>query len=235
MTAGGELPGFLSILQLSDSGFPSGRYTLSHGLEGFAQAGGPYAPAALLELLGDLLRFGVAPSDGAALACGHRAVDGGRLDIDLASGADRRLTAVKLIKEQREASARTGRALLTTAAASFEIEQLDGYVELVEAGRSPGNYAVVLGLLTGGLGVPRLQAVSAELYSFCAGWTGAGVRLGLIDHRLAQRLLHLVRSTVVDAALAAVDRDVDDISSRGPLPDVIAMRHEQADLRLFAT
>lgn len=235
MTHRAELPGFVSILQLSDSGFPSGRYTLSHGLEGFAQAGGSKTPATLLELLGDMLRLAVAPSDGAALACGHRAVDGDRLDVDLAGEADRRLTAVKLIKEQREASARTGRALLTTAAATFEIDGLGGYVELVEDGGAPGNYAVVLGLLAGGLGIPRLQAVAAELYSFCAGWTGAGVRLGLFDHRVAQRLLHLVRSTVVDAALAAVDREVDDISSTGPLPDVIAMRHEQADLRLFAT
>jgi urease accessory protein UreF len=44
-----------------------------------------------------------------------------------------------------------------------------------------------------------------------------------------------VRSVTAEAALSAVGRDVQHISSCTPLPDVMAMRHEQADLRLFAT
>jgi urease accessory protein len=71
-----SLAGLLAVLQLADSGFPSGRYTLSHGLESFAQSGAlPSPPApALTELLSNAVRFGVAPSDGVALACAHRAV-----------------------------------------------------------------------------------------------------------------------------------------------------------------
>lgn len=236
---GGELASFLSVLQLSDSAFPNGRYTLSYGLEAYAQAGALDASprtAALLALLRDSLRLGVAPSDGVALACAHRAIGAdGRPDLGLATRADKRLTAVKLTREPREASIRTGRALLSTAMAAFEIAGLREFAARVEDGRSPGNHAVILGLLSGWLGVPRIDAVAAELYAFSAGWTGAAVRLGLIDHRTAQRLLHRVRWITVAAALKAVDRDVDDISNRGPLPDVMAMQHEQAELRLFAT
>ena len=68
----------LALLQLTDSGFPSGRYTLSHGLETFAQEGllgTPSAPDAL-RALRDFIRFGVASSDGVALACAHRASSG---------------------------------------------------------------------------------------------------------------------------------------------------------------
>ena len=67
----------LAVLQLSDSGFPSGRYTLSHGLEAFAHAGlleTPCPPDALAALLGDCIRFGVGPSDGIALACASECI-----------------------------------------------------------------------------------------------------------------------------------------------------------------
>ena len=77
MSGAAGLRGLLAVLQLSDSAFPSGRYTLSHGLETFAQEGlleRPCPPARLAALLGDCIRFGVGPSDGVALACAHRAV-----------------------------------------------------------------------------------------------------------------------------------------------------------------
>src|SRR5262249_23933878 len=111
----------LAVLQLSDSSFPSGRYTLSHRLEPFAQRGALQTPRAAhirVALLGDYVRFSVGASDAVALACAHRAVDpGGSVDVELAGLADRRLCAVKLTRETREASTRTGRALLAAAPA----------------------------------------------------------------------------------------------------------------------
>jgi urease accessory protein len=233
------LASFLSVLQLSDSGFPSGRYTLSHGLEAFAQSGQlpvPARPSVLATLLGDCIRFGVAPSDGVALACAHRATGpDGVADLELVTCADRRLSAVKLVREAREASTRTGRALLSAATAAFGRTALADYAELVDRGRAPGNHAVVLGLVSASLGVPRLEAVAAELYAFAAGWVAAAVRLGLTDHRTAQALLHHVRPAIAEAAQTAADRDVAHISSCTPLLDVMSMRHEQAGLRLFAS
>ena len=74
----------------------------------------------LIALLEDSIRCGVAPSDGVALACAHRAVrPHGDVDLELVGQADERLTAVKLAREAREASTRTGRALLATATAAF--------------------------------------------------------------------------------------------------------------------
>jgi urease accessory protein len=235
-----DVSGFLSVLQLGDSAFPSGRYTLSYGLEAFAQDGqlhGPRRRSALLTLLSDCIRLGVAPSDGVALACAHRAAAGtdGDIDLDLAIRADERLTAVKLVREVREASMRTGRALMATAKAAFEVTALADYYSHVDSGNAPGNHAVALGLVSARLGVARLEAVAGELFAFSAGWAAAAVRLGVLDHRAAQRLLHRTRPVSAEAALRVIDRDVEDISSCSPLPDVMSMRHEQAGLRLFAT
>lgn len=233
------LESLISLLQLSDSAFPSGRYTLSYGLETLVQSGHVAAPAAvatLSRLLADGIRWGVAPSDGAALACAHRALGSdGEVDLELIARVDLRLTAIKLSREAREASARTGRAVLATATAAFGPGPLDAYAERVAQGSVPGNHAVVVGLLGAGLGVPRLEGLIGELYAFASGWAAAAIRLGLVNHRGAQALLHHTRPALAAAAREALDRDVDQIASCTPLLDVMAMRHEQAELRLFAS
>ena len=218
---------------------PSGRYTLSYGLEAFVQSGlltAPSRPSTLFTLLSDGIRFGVAPSDGVALACAHRATGlDGSVDLELVTRADERLTAVKLAREAREASTRTGRALLGTSIAAFAKTAMLDYAQRVDKGCSPGNHAVVLGLISALLSVPVLDAVAGEVYAFSAGWVAAAVRLAVTDHRTAQGLLYRVRSVTAQAALKAVERDVTHISSCTPLLDVMAMRHEQAELRLFAS
>jgi urease accessory protein len=229
----------LSLLQLNDSAFPSGRYTLSYGLEALVQSGRLKVPgesSTLIALLGDSIRFGVAPSDGLALACAHRAarVDAD-VDLELMKEVDMRLTAVKLPREVREASTRTGRAVLTAATAAIGGSALHNYAERVRRGDSPGNHAVVVGLLCASLGTPCLDAVVGELYAFSSSWVGAAVRLGLVDHRGAQALLHRVRPVIAAAAPKVIDRDSGQISSCTPFLDVMAMRHEYAELRLFAS
>jgi urease accessory protein len=232
------LDGFLSVLQLSDSAFPSGRYTLSHGLEAMTQGGllsAPADPVTLLDLLDSQVRYGVAPSDGVALACAHRATPVGSPDLKTILEADARLTAVKLGREARDASTRTGRALLSVARPAFGGKTLAEFAERVDSGRTPGNHAVVLGVLSAELGVPRLQAVGGELFAFAAGWVSAAVRLSVTDHRTAQGLLHRVRPALAEAAADAADRDVAHISACTPLLDVMSMRHEETGLRLFAS
>jgi urease accessory protein len=231
------LLGYLAALQLSDTAFPSGRYTLSHGLEALSQSGrlaGPDLPARLLAVLADCLRNGVGPSDGVALACAHRAT-GEHLDTEAVIEADGRLHAAKLAREAREASARTGRALLRTAEAAFPRPQIGEYAQHVLAGRTPGNHAVALGVVTASLGVPRREAVTGELYAFAAGWVSAATRLALVDHRIAQTLLRQVHLVIAEASRDAADRQVTEIASCTPLIDVMSMRHEQAELRLFAS
>jgi urease accessory protein len=234
-----ELQSMLTVLQLNDSAFPSGRYTLSYGLEALVQAGYLTVPgdaSTMTAVLTDTIRFGVAPSDGLALACAHRATAGeGGVDLQSLAEVDRRLTAVKLAREARRASTRTGRAVLATATATLGAPALTAYAERINAGGLPGNHAVVVGVLCAVWGVPRLHAVVGELYAFSSGWVSAAVRLGLINHHVAQGLLHRVRPVIAEAALKVIDEDVSQISSCTPLLDVMAMRHEQAEVRLFAS
>ena len=111
----------------------------------------PSGPATLSALLRDHVRLAVGPSEGVALACAHRATtDLDSLDLELVTRADQRLTAVKLVPggagdvDPYGASAAAGRdtaAFGAGALASIRPRRSTGR-------RSPGNHAVVLGVLS---------------------------------------------------------------------------------------
>lgn len=228
-----DLLPFLGSLQLTDSAFPSGLYTLSHGLESYAHAGQLRACGDVEALIGDLLRHAVGPADGVALVNAHRAAAEDR--PDLAAEADLRLVAAKLAREARAASVRTGKQLLALANSLFEHPVLAHHAGRVRRGELPGTHAVALGLATAALGVGREHALAGELYAFCVGCTGAAIRLSVIDHRAAQRMLHGLKPVIADVVRENVERGVGEIASAVPLADVMAMRHERADGRLFTS
>lgn len=221
---------FLSCLQLADTFFPSGLYTLSHGLETANQLGQVDA-IMLATLLVNYLRASFGPTDGIALACAHRACEENHLSQALQ--ADNRLTAVKLPRETRETSRRVGHQLLHIGRRVFGQPILDEYASCVESGAAPGNHAVVLGLIMATLGISRNKAILSELYAFATNFVSAGVRLTIIDYRTAQELLHQHRPVLVELAQLCCARGVQDIVSSAPWIDMMAMCHEQAEVRLF--
>jgi urease accessory protein len=220
----------LGTLQLLDSFFPSGLYTLSYGLEAFVAAGA-VTNTTLAALLADYLIYGVGSVDGVALACAHRAHGAG--DLHLAATADHRLSAVKLAREARETSTRTGRQLVRLTSQLFDDALLEDYAARVKRGDMPGNHAVVLGLALASQGIGRVEAVAGELYAFCVGYAGAAVRLAVIDHRRAQHLLHGIKPIIAEVACAAADKDVCEIGGCLPRVDIMAAQHERAEVRLF--
>ncbi|MEU3496525.1 urease accessory protein UreF [Kitasatospora cineracea] len=226
----GGLPALLVSLQLTDSAFPSGFYTLSHGLEGYAQAGA-VTPDTLPDLLADLLRHGVGPSDATALALAHRAVLAG--DADTVVRVDRRLYAGKLSREVRQAATRTGRQLLDLAAEVFGQPAIAGHLRLVRERRAPGCQAVAAGIVQAAAGVPVEQAVAGDLFAFSASFAGAALRLRLTDHRKAQVLLRGAAPVIEETVRAALARPEADLGSTAFGADIMSGRHERAEARLF--
>ncbi|WNI16194.1 urease accessory protein UreF [Actinacidiphila sp. ITFR-21] len=229
---GSDLGSLLIALQLTDSAFPSGFYTLSHSLEGFAQAGAVDADGLPL-LLGDLLLHGVGPADATALALAHRAAAAG--DVDGAAAVDTHLFATKLGQEMRQASTRTGRQLLDLAAEVFDHPLIRAYLARVRRQEAPGTQAVAAGIVYAATGVPVRQAVACDLFAFCASFAGAALRLRLTDHRRAQTLLRGAAPLVERAVEEAVRRELPDMGATVFASDVMSGRHERAEARLFAS
>lgn len=229
---GDGLDALLVSLQLTDSAFPSGFYTLSHGLEGYAQAKA-VTPDTVPELLADLLRHSVGPSDATALALAHRAASEG--DWELMVEIDQRLHATKLNRELRLAATRTGRQLLDIARESVGGEPLERYAELVADKRAPGCQAVAAGVAYASAAVPVEQAVASDLFAFCTSFVGAALRLRLTDHRRAQVVLRAAAPVIREVVAAALVRESADLGGCVPIADAMSGRHERAEARLFAS
>jgi urease accessory protein len=227
-----QLSSFLGSLQLTDSFFPSGLFTLSHGIESFAQAG-LITPQSLAAIVADLIRASVGPSDAAGVALAMRAAHAG--DLQAVARVDRRLTAIKITREPRETSIRLGRQLLGLSRDVFESANARDYFALVDEREAPGNQAIAVALLKADLQIPIAEAVAGELYSFAASCIGSAVRMSEIDHRNAQRILYLLQPVIEAATNDALTRELHEIGGSAPFVELMSMRHEEAELRLFSS
>jgi urease accessory protein len=226
----------LVSLQLSDSAFPSGFYTMSHGLEGFRQQG-LVAPDGVADLLGDLLSAAIGPGDATALARAHDAVLVG--DWDAVIQIDRLLFASKLNAELRIASTRSGRQLADIAGEAFAgtagEADIAEWAARVKAKESPGCQPVVTAVCYAASGVPVVEAVASDLFAFAVSFVGAALRLRLTDHRGAQVILRRAQPVIEAVTADAVARPVSDIGGFAPVADIMSARHERAEARLFTS
>ena len=222
----------LVCLQLADSAFPSGFYTMSHGLEGFSQAGW-MTRKDVDGLLADLLMHSVGPGDATALARAHDAARAG--DWDLVQEIDRRLFASKLSAEMRKASVRSGHQVCDLALEVLGGDGLAEYHRRIRAKTTPGCQAIASAVAYASAGVTAERAVVADLFAFSASFVGAALRLRLTDHRQAQVVLHGASAVIDDVTAHALVRDIDDMGGCVPVADIMSARHERAEARLFAS
>ena len=101
----------LSLLQVSDSAFPTGAFAHSLGLEAFYEAGELAGPEDLERAVG-LHLDAAATSDCVALRASYAAAS-----IEKLTRIDRLLSATKLTRELRTASGTTGRRFLASVGA----------------------------------------------------------------------------------------------------------------------
>ncbi|SDF64034.1 urease accessory protein [Blastococcus aurantiacus] len=220
----------LAWLQLHDSAFPSGRFVHSNGLEAWLAA----HPAAGAEVIAAVieahLRHNVGTLDAVCVAHAYRA--GSTADL---VRLDRLVRAHKLSAAARTASESCGRQLALAARRTLAPLDHDEFLGLVAAGETPGNLAVVEGVVHRGLSIGLARAVLGHLRSAYSGMLSAGVRLGRIGPLETQRRLFAGAPLLVELAGAAVETPIDGISAVTPELDVYAMRHETTAARLFST
>jgi urease accessory protein len=220
----------LGLLQLADTGFPSGAFTLSHGLETLVADGAVRTPRDLAELLEVSLLDRLARADLVILLAVHQASD-----LDEVLELDRLLSTVKLAADDRVASQRVGRRLAIEASHLVDDELLTAYLAALDGGHAPGNAAAAMGLATRAFGVQASDAALGAAWSFASGLCAAAVRLGLIGHRNAQRILREAGPAMRQAVERATAADPGELRPSAPQLDVALARHETAAAHLFAS
>lgn len=226
---GSDLSALLRTLQHGDSFFPSGAVAFSYGLETLCADGQVTTAEEVERFIVGQLRGRWAPCDRGVLVAAYRAGD----DLEGVERADRLQEAVALARELREGSRWTGAALLRVHA-ELGTRNAGAYQERVRAGRALGHLAAVQGLVWRGVGLGEEQACAASAHGLCVALLGAALRLGMIGHVGAQRLLAGLRPLLVDL-LAAAPPALEEVHGFAPLAEVAAMRHETQASRLFAS
>jgi urease accessory protein len=214
---------------LGDSLFPSGAYAQSSGLETLVADGEIGDVARLRALLRSHLRERLALADLPALLAAHAAAAAG--DLPLLAEVDRSLTAVKLAREERDASSRVGRRM------AIEVGRLHPHaaLEALAEGQSPANAAVALGVAAFALGIDAPEAALLACYTFGAGLMAAAMRLMRLGHGEAQSILRDCRPDMELAVVTAKAIPWRQLRPFTPQLDVAAARHERAEARLFAS
>lgn len=257
-----ELSTLLLALQFTDSSFPSGMYTLSHGLEGLRQlgaveggavkggagAGAGAGARSVAEAVHGILRYSAGPAEATALALAWEAThelapppaaDPACTDTAALLAAltriDRRLHATRLTREFRDGATRTGKQVLDLAAELLDDPVVSAWNDHVRARRSPGSQSVVMGVVYARGGLSQREAVAADLTALVISLSGAALRLRLADHRTAQALVRGAAPVIAEVADAAVGRSLEELGGFAPVLDLASCHHERADARLFAS
>lgn len=224
MTAPGEL---LAALQFADGLFPAGGFAVSNGLERLAD-GGRLPPEALDAFFDRELNGRFGPFDRVAIVQAHRA--GG--DIVALASLDRRIERMSWASVQREAGARSGRALLA-AARRLELPGAGPLEAAIRRGDLIGHQQMVWGVVLRQAGIREHLAVLVAAHRFLAGLTNAAVRLGQIGAVGAQAVLTRHYADMTRWAASPIARDTP-LTTFHPEADIAMMRHRSADTRLFA-
>lgn len=231
VAAAGGVRALLTTLQWTDSAFPSGLYTLSHGLEGLAQQGAATKDS-LDDVVSGLLRHSIGPSDATATCLAWRAAEAG--DLDLLIRIDDELSATRPSAGMRRGSHRAGRQTLTMAGElGVDGRIIGAFRDVVLDGRAPGNQAVAIAVVKQQLDVGIEQVAAAELAGFVNGIAGAAIRLRLADHVSAQRLVSAMALVIVEVLADALSRTIDELGPSTPALDIASAAHETAPARLF--
>ena len=224
----------ISLLQLSDSFFPTGSYTTSNGLEALFYKNRIKNPNELRDLIQVYLEQQIGPADCTALGNSYKYIQ--MSDLPKMLEVDQTLFSMKLVKEIRDASCRAGTQLLKCLNSFITNSKLlDLYLEAINKRQASGVYPVALAIASKTLNIPKNKTGLMMLYSFSVSVVGAGLRLGLVQHFEGQRIIHELKPIILEAVKSNIDRPLESMWQFVPDIDIIQIQHERMSSKMFIT
>lgn len=222
----------LALMQLSDSAFPSGSFTLSHGLESLVYSGQIKTADDFQEFLKLLLYNKIGTSDLVALLHAHRA----SVNNDLVEiyRADLRLFAATTIAQTRETQRKSGRALLMVARSIWQDSQLETLAIDTAVGTIQCLHPVIFAVAGRAALLSESDTMLAFVHSFITSLALAGIRLGVLGHIQAQVVINAIALDIEPIIDKALVMTLEDMRSCTPAIDIAQMRHKYFNQRQFA-
>ena len=222
----------ISMLQLSDSFFPTGMYSTSSGLETFFFEKKIKTPEQLQRLLTVYLENQIGPAD--CVALGNAYEHAKLTDLQKLVEVDQRIFSMKLVKEIRDVSVRSGTQLLKCISTITSGKKtLKEYQGSINKGVASGIFPVALAVACVEFGIPKSKAGLILLYSFSVSIVGAALRLGTINHLDGQKILNDTKPVMLNTVKKNIGRQLLDMWQFAPEIDIAQITHEHSDRRMF--
>ena len=224
----------LALMQLADSFFPSGAYTLSHGLESLVQSGVVSKAEEVEDFLRLLLCNKIGPMDLVAIAHTYRASQ--KSEIETICNIDARLFAQTPTEKTRITQRQSGRALLMVAGKTWPDLTLKKMSERTANGEINCLHPIIFAVVGHIAGLSEQSTIVAFIHGFVTGLLGAAIRLGAIGHLEAQQVrLNLTQNMVTVCTESRQIQRLDDMWTCTPLLDLAQMKQAKLSRRLFAS
>ena len=217
----------LTVMQHGDSLFPSGANTISGGLETLVSEGHARSEHDIRQFVLGQLNHRWSVFDRPALVGAYR--NAGKLE-DVAN-IDALVEAQTLCAASRLGSIRVGRGLLDIHI-KLNTKCAENYKTLVDQSKAFGHNVIVQGLMWRGLGLTEVSVSLMSAYTFTNGLVSAALRLGVIGHIGAQKILADIVHTV-KVLVSTPPTDIDSMCAFTPEQEICTMRQENLTCRLF--
>jgi urease accessory protein len=223
----------LSMMQLSDSFFPTGMYSMSNGLEAIFYSGKKMKSEELRELVKTYLEYQIGPADCTALGNAYEYAS--RSNLPKLLEVDRAIFSMKIVQEIRDASVRSGTQLVRCIRSFSDNKILGQYEDAIRGGQAFGPYPAALAVAANAFLIPKRKAALLMLYSFSVSIVGAALRLGMLQHFDGQKVIDELKPTIVKVIKANINRPIEGIWQFAPSIDVIQISHERMNSKMFIT
>ncbi|MEO0484926.1 MAG: urease accessory UreF family protein [Pseudomonadota bacterium] len=199
----------LELTQWLSPAFPLGSFAYSHGLETAMSDGTITTAEELQDWLGFLIAAGSGWNDAVLLCAAQRGEDVAALARALASCAER----WEETEAQGAAFARTLRAM--------------GH-DIADA-----PLPVAVGIATRAFTLPPATIAALYLQAFASNLVQCAVRFVPLGQSDGQRVLAALGPEIIATADRAAQATLDDLGSAAFFSDLVAMRHESQEARIF--
>ncbi len=217
------------LLHLCDSGFPTGGYAHSYGLEEIVRQGHVDDEASLLAFLQQRIQPTLCHTDLPIVRLAHCAAVADEpeelLELDALAGA------LRLSLEARDASRRIGCRRLAILRKLYDNPHLNYLAQAIDSGAAAGHHAVVFGCACYQL--PLRETLCGYYYQTMAGYSTAALKLIRIGQEGVHRVIAQTLSNLTETIEQSIAIDRDSIGWFDPHLDLASMLHEIANERLF--
>ena len=226
------------IMQLSDSFFPSGMFSMSGGLESMFHQKVITNSNQVYNFILEQIEFQLIPCDCNVLIITMNAVKDN--DISLILDIDKKFYSMKLTKDLRNSVVRSGKQIFNCLMYMIDVNNkkinfLNQLKNKIENNETPCTYPVSFGIYSQIFEIPITSAIKTMLYSFSSSIVSAAIRLGIIQHLDAQKILGTLAEPVNGFVSKKINEKTTDIWQFTPLTEIHQMYHEHNESRMFIT